>query len=95
MSNPLVRSRLAFYPEEPIEGTSELRHSTKWLHTLPDCQLTPMWISRNHKHFYVMELARRQHGEFVVPLRWFMRADEMYMEYYAVFQTEVMLVDLH
>ncbi|KAI0670738.1 hypothetical protein C8Q78DRAFT_1078718 [Trametes maxima] len=87
MANPEVRRHLVFYPEEPINGSSELRHSWKWFLGLPDDKLTPMWAHRG-LHFYVGEAAQLADGNIVVPLRWFLRAGEMHMFYYATHLTE-------
>lgn len=81
MGNPEVRRYLKFYPEEPVDGTSELCHSQKWFTGLPDNKLTPMWALRG-LHFYVGEAAQLANGEVVIPLRWFVRLGEMYMFYY-------------
>ncbi|KAI0668320.1 hypothetical protein C8Q78DRAFT_980185, partial [Trametes maxima] len=90
MANPEVRRHLVFYPEEPVNGSSELRHSWKWFLGLPDDKLTPMWAHRG-VHFYVGEAAQLADGHVVVPLRWFMSAGEMHMFYYATCMAEVML----
>ncbi|TFK83986.1 hypothetical protein K466DRAFT_554219 [Polyporus arcularius HHB13444] len=88
MSNMLVRQHLAFYPERSREGVSELRHSLKWLSTLPDCHLTPMWASPSGAHFYVGELAQQTDGSYVILLRWFLWDGVMHMVYYPVYDTE-------
>ncbi|KAI0702836.1 hypothetical protein C8T65DRAFT_810964 [Cerioporus squamosus] len=88
MSNLMVRRRLSFYPERCSHGTSELRHCVKWLYTLPDCKLTPMWEATPGKHFYVGELARERDGSYVLPLRWFLWDGVMHMVYYPVLMTE-------
>ncbi|KAI0668803.1 hypothetical protein C8Q78DRAFT_1194548 [Trametes maxima] len=82
MANPEVRNRLVFYPEEPVDGLSELRHSWKWFLGLPDNRLTPMWAARG-VHFYVGEAACLESGDIVIPLRWYMRRGEMYMFYFS------------
>ena len=94
MSNPDVRSRLVFYPEEPLCGHSELCHSSKWFSELPDDKLTPMW-EHNGAHFYVGELASDACGEFVVPLRWFTSGGIMHMFYYHVVKTLVSQVSIY
>ncbi|CDO70460.1 hypothetical protein BN946_scf184569.g3 [Trametes cinnabarina] len=81
MANPEVRRYLAFYPEEPVNGNSELRHSWKWYSGLPDHKLTPMWAHRG-VHFYIGELAALDNGEVVIPLRWFMSIGKMHMFFY-------------
>ncbi|KAI0632552.1 hypothetical protein C8Q77DRAFT_1196027 [Trametes polyzona] len=81
MSNPRVRRYMVFYPEEPVNGSSELRHSWKWFLGLPDDQLTPMW-AHHDVHYYVGEAAQLGNGEVVVPCRWFVCAGEMHMFYY-------------
>ncbi|KAI0643316.1 hypothetical protein C8Q79DRAFT_915567 [Trametes meyenii] len=82
MANPEVRNKLVFYPEEPVDGLSELRHSWKWFLGLPDNRLTPMWAARG-VHFYVGEAACLESGEVVVPLRWYICRGEMYMFYFS------------
>ncbi|OJT04918.1 hypothetical protein TRAPUB_4298, partial [Trametes pubescens] len=89
MGNPEVRRYLKVYPEEPVNGSSELRHSQKWFIGLPDDKLTPMWALRG-LHFYVGEVAELANGEVVIPLRWFVRLGEMYMFYYRTRCIEVM-----
>ena len=88
MANPKVRENLVFYPEDPVDGASELRHSWKWFEGLPDDRLTPMWEYRG-QHFYVSELAMLESGDLVVPLRWYLRRGDMHMVYHRVVESEV------
>ncbi|KAI0675222.1 hypothetical protein C8Q78DRAFT_528402 [Trametes maxima] len=89
MANPEVRRHLVFYPEEPVNGSSELRHSWKWFQGLPDEKLTPMWAYRG-VHFYIGEAAELVNGDVVIPLRWFVREGAMHMFYYRAQMSEVM-----
>ena len=88
MANWEVCRQLFFYPEEPLNGVSELCHSWKWMSGLPDDQLTPMW-ERNGMHFYIGEIARLESGEFVILLRWYLRSGAMHMFYYSATMTDV------
>ncbi|CAK5282232.1 unnamed protein product [Mycena citricolor] len=77
MANPKVRPNLSFYPEDSGKKISEARQAARWLHEMPDDQLTPMHRIKNHD-YYIYEPAMATSSidgsvQHVVPVRWFSR----------------------
>ncbi|KIM36126.1 hypothetical protein M413DRAFT_31880 [Hebeloma cylindrosporum] len=77
MGNPKVRPHLSFYPEDSGQRVSEARQATRWLHEVPNDQLTPM-ARIGHQDYYIHKPAMLRDGQVVMPVRWFMRQGLLY-----------------
>ncbi|KAJ2936113.1 hypothetical protein H1R20_g977, partial [Candolleomyces eurysporus] len=71
MSNPLVRPKLHFLPEDSGPRLSEARQASHWLHDLPP-ELTTPCVRIGSQEFFSFEPALLTGDRFVVPVRWFM-----------------------
>ncbi|KAJ3767096.1 hypothetical protein FB446DRAFT_822496, partial [Lentinula raphanica] len=77
MSNPRVRPKLHFYPEDSGHHLSQARQAQRWLNEAPNELLTPM--ARIDKHdFFIYEPAMLMNGSWCIPVRWFSRHDILY-----------------
>ncbi|KAJ3841113.1 hypothetical protein F5878DRAFT_611129 [Lentinula raphanica] len=77
MSNPQVRPKLHFYPEDSGPHLSQARQAQRWLNEAPNELLTPM--ARINKHdFYIYEPAMQMNGSWCIPVRWFSRHEILY-----------------
>lgn len=79
MANPKVRPHLSFYPEDYGPKLNEARQAHRWLHELPDDQMTPMARIREHDYF-IHEPAMLRDGRCCVPTRWFTRGQLLFAE---------------
>ncbi|KAJ8487998.1 hypothetical protein ONZ45_g14118 [Pleurotus djamor] len=77
MANPKVRPHLSFYPEDSGKKLSEARQAARWLHELPDNQLTPM-LRLGAQDYYIHEPAMLRDGNVVMPIRWFTRGSKVH-----------------
>ncbi|KAJ3792065.1 hypothetical protein GGU11DRAFT_750597 [Lentinula aff. detonsa] len=77
MSNPQVRPKLHFYPEDSSPHLSQARQAQRWLHEAPNELLTPM--ARIDKcDFYIYEPAMLMNGTCCIPVRWFSHRNILY-----------------
>lgn len=75
MANPKVRPYLHFYPEDRAgRPLAEARQAERWLHEIPDDQLTPMARIRQ-KDYFIHEPAMLADGTTCMPVRWFTRLE--------------------
>lgn len=72
MSNPEVRQRLHFYPEDTGKHISEARQAAHWLDELPLEEKTPM-VRVKKDDYYIFEPTMLTDGTTCVPFRWFTR----------------------
>ncbi|KAL6306470.1 hypothetical protein BKA93DRAFT_840752 [Sparassis latifolia] len=83
MANPKVRPHLHFYPEDRGNAPlSEGRQAERWLHKIPDEQLTPMARIRD-KDYFIHEPAMLTNGLTCMPVRWFTRVKDKQHVLYA------------
>jgi len=75
--NPEVQPHLFFYPEDSGPSVSEARQAARWLHEVPNDQLTPM-ARIGHQDYYIHEPAMLRDGQVCIPVRWFMCQDLLY-----------------
>ncbi|RDB27987.1 hypothetical protein Hypma_002121 [Hypsizygus marmoreus] len=77
MANPKVRPHLSFYPEDSGTKLSEARQGARWLHEVPDEQLTPMARIGNRDYF-IHEPAMLRDERVCMPHRWFTRGGVLF-----------------
>ncbi|KAJ3833982.1 hypothetical protein F5878DRAFT_545605, partial [Lentinula raphanica] len=77
MSNPLIRPKLHFYPEDSGKHLSQAHQAQRWLNEAPDQLLTPM-ARINQRDFYIYEPAMLMNGTCCIPIRWFSRKNSLY-----------------
>ncbi|KAI0079426.1 hypothetical protein K474DRAFT_1617769 [Panus rudis PR-1116 ss-1] len=85
-ANPTVRPHMHLYPEIASE-VSEFWQARR-LFDEPDLDLLqPMWADwerASHRHFYIKELAALQDGTLVIPMMWYTKGGEMYLDGHTV-----------
>lgn len=76
MANPQVRPHLFFYPEDAGKTVNEYRQAAHWRTEVAPSRATPMAIVDGH-HYYVYEPCLLRDGRACVPVRWFMRNNQL------------------
>lgn len=79
MANPKVRPHLSFYPEDSGPRLSEARQGRRWLHELPNDQMSQMARIDNQDYF-IYEPAMLRDGTCCIPIRWFVRNQKLYAQ---------------
>lgn len=79
MSNPRVRPHLSFYPEDSGPVLSEARQGRRWLHEIPDEQITPM-ARIGDQDYFIHEPAMLDDQTCCIPVRWFTKDNILFAE---------------
>ncbi|KAK7438400.1 hypothetical protein VKT23_018013 [Stygiomarasmius scandens] len=69
MSNPRVREKLSFYPQNAQGKVDSAKNALRWLQEL-DPELTTPMIRVQNQDFYLFEPCRLTDGRYCIPYRW-------------------------
>ncbi|KAF5367924.1 hypothetical protein D9758_004368 [Tetrapyrgos nigripes] len=69
MSNPQVRKKLSFYPQNACGKVDSAKNALRWLQELDPGLTTPM-IRVQNQDFYLFEPCRLTDGRYCIPYRW-------------------------
>ncbi|KAJ3897384.1 hypothetical protein F5879DRAFT_996133 [Lentinula edodes] len=80
ISNPQVREKLSFYPEDrAAKNVSEARQFSRWLHEIPDDEIGPM-ARIGGQDYYIFEPTMLHSEQLCIPHRWFMHKGQFYAQ---------------